>query len=62
MNLRRRYFRTRPSWSVLALLVLGVGFLDAHRELAGRPLVAPDGPYPFRASRRNCVFIADDGG
>ena len=27
MNLRRRYFRTRPSWSVLALLVLGVGFL-----------------------------------
>jgi SAM-dependent methyltransferase len=33
-------------------------YLDAYAELAG-PLRAPDGPYPLRASRRNCVFVAD---
>jgi len=35
-------------------------YLDAYSEMVG-PLTAPDGPYPFRASRRNCVFVADDG-
>jgi len=33
-------------------------YLDAYRELAG-PLQAPAGPYPFRATRRNCVVVAD---
>jgi SAM-dependent methyltransferase len=33
-------------------------YLDAYVELFGR-LEAPRGPYPFRASRRNCVFVAD---
>jgi SAM-dependent methyltransferase len=33
-------------------------YLDAYRELAG-PLTAPQGPYPFRATRRNCVIVAD---
>jgi SAM-dependent methyltransferase len=32
-------------------------YLDAYRELFGE-LRAPDGPYPFRATRRNCVFVA----
>lgn len=32
-------------------------YLDAYREMLG-PLDAPDGPYPFRATRRNCVFVA----
>jgi SAM-dependent methyltransferase len=33
-------------------------YLDAYVELFGQ-LDAPAGPYPFRASRRNCVFVAD---
>jgi len=33
-------------------------YLDAYRELLGH-LTAPDGPYPFHATRRNCVFVAD---
>jgi SAM-dependent methyltransferase len=32
-------------------------YLDAYRELYG-PLTAPTGPYPFRARRRNVVFVA----
>jgi SAM-dependent methyltransferase len=32
-------------------------YLDAYRELHG-PLTAPPGPYPFRARRRNVVFVA----
>jgi SAM-dependent methyltransferase len=32
-------------------------YLDAYREITG-PLTPPPGPYPFRASRRNCVFVA----
>lgn len=33
-------------------------YLDAHVELAG-PLEAPRGPYPFHATRRNCVYVAE---
>jgi SAM-dependent methyltransferase len=33
-------------------------YLDAFVELAGE-LRAPDGPYPFRAERRNCVLVAE---
>lgn len=33
-------------------------YLDAFVEMYG-PLVAPDGPYPFTATRRKCVFVAD---
>jgi SAM-dependent methyltransferase len=33
-------------------------YLDAYVELYG-PLVAPDGPYPFTATRSKCVFVAD---
>lgn len=36
-------------------------YLDAYIELAG-PLRAPEGPYPLRATRRNCVFVADLAG
>src|SRR5262249_2096838 len=32
-------------------------YLDAYAEMIG-PLIAPNGPYPFRAARRNCVFVA----
>lgn len=35
-------------------------YLDAHVEMTG-PLAAPAGPYPLRARRRNCVFVADRG-
>lgn len=31
-------------------------YLDAYSELLG-PLRAPPGPYPFRATRRTCVFV-----
>lgn len=33
-------------------------YLDAFAELSG-PLAAPAGPYPLRATRRNCVLVAD---
>jgi SAM-dependent methyltransferase len=33
-------------------------YLDAFVELYG-PLRAPDGPYPFTATRAKCVFVAD---
>ena len=33
-------------------------YLDAYVELIG-PLEAPDGPYPFVATRSKCVFVAD---
>jgi SAM-dependent methyltransferase len=33
-------------------------YLDAYIELYGQ-LHAPDGPYPFTATRAKCVFVAD---
>ena len=33
-------------------------YLDAYHEMYG-PLTAPAGPYPFRATRRNVVLVAD---
>jgi SAM-dependent methyltransferase len=33
-------------------------YLDAYVELAG-PMTAPQGPYPFVATRRNCVWVAE---
>ena len=33
-------------------------FLDAFVELGGA-MRAPDGPYPFRTTRRNRVYVAD---
>jgi hypothetical protein len=38
MSLRRRYFRTRPSRSVLAMLVVGLGCLIAGLVIAGTPV------------------------
>jgi SAM-dependent methyltransferase len=35
-------------------------YLDAYSELLGA-LRAPDGPFPFRARRRNCVLVAVTG-
>jgi hypothetical protein len=36
-------------------------YLDAYSEMLGE-VEAPDMPYPFRATRRNCVFVALTGG
>jgi hypothetical protein len=33
-------------------------YLDAYVEMMG-PMTAPDGPYPFKATRFNCVYVAD---
>jgi hypothetical protein len=33
-------------------------YLDAYLELTG-PMTAPEGPYPFLATRRNCVWVAE---
>ena len=33
-------------------------FLDAFVEMMG-PMVAPDGPYPFKVTRRNRVYVAE---
>ncbi|HEY7397468.1 MAG TPA: class I SAM-dependent methyltransferase, partial [Gaiellaceae bacterium] len=33
-------------------------YLDAYLEMFG-PMEAPDGPYPFVATRAKCVFVAD---
>jgi SAM-dependent methyltransferase len=35
-------------------------YLDAYVEMIGE-VAAPDGPYPFRATRRNCVLVAEKG-
>jgi hypothetical protein len=32
-------------------------YLDAYSEMLGK-VQAPEGPFPFRAGRRNCVFVA----
>ena len=32
-------------------------YLDAYSEMLG-DVKAPNGPYPFRAARRNCVLVA----
>jgi len=32
-------------------------YLDAYREMLGE-VKAPEGPFPFRARRRNCVLVA----
>jgi SAM-dependent methyltransferase len=34
-------------------------YLDAFSHLSGQRLVAPESPYPFRATRRNCVLVAE---
>jgi SAM-dependent methyltransferase len=36
-------------------------YLDAYFEMLGQ-VKAPDGPYPFRATRLNCVFVAMTAG
>jgi hypothetical protein len=33
-------------------------YLNAYHAMYGS-LYAPDGPYPFRATRRNVVLVAD---
>ena len=33
-------------------------FLDAFVEMIG-PLTAPEASYPLKATRRNCVLVAD---
>jgi SAM-dependent methyltransferase len=33
-------------------------YFDAFHELIGE-VTAPEGPYPFRTTRRNCVLVAD---
>ena len=33
-------------------------YLDAYRELLG-VLHAPEGPYPFVATRAKCIFVAE---
>jgi SAM-dependent methyltransferase len=56
-RVEQRDARTEASWDSREALQ---GYLDGFRELVG-PLDAPDGPYPFRVSRHNCVLIADKG-
>jgi SAM-dependent methyltransferase len=55
-SVERRDAVTEASWETRADLQR---YLDAFSEMADRPLVAPDGPYPFRAIRRNCVLVAE---
>jgi hypothetical protein len=33
-------------------------FLDAFVEMMG-PMIAPNGPYPFKVTRRNRVYVAE---
>ena len=33
-------------------------FLDAFIEMMG-PMAAPEGPYPFKVTRRNRVYVAE---
>ena len=52
-----RHARTEASWDSREALQR---YLDGFGRLVG-PFEAPDGPYPFRASRHNCVLIAHKG-
>jgi ubiquinone/menaquinone biosynthesis C-methylase UbiE len=59
----RRYFRrverldavTEAMWETRQAAQM---FLDTFVEMIG-PLTAPSGPYPIKATRRNCVLIAE---
>jgi ubiquinone/menaquinone biosynthesis C-methylase UbiE len=53
-SVERRDTSGEVSWETRQALQT---YLDAYRELLGE-LRAPAGPYPFRATRRNCVFVA----
>lgn len=54
VSVERRDTTGEVSWETRETLQT---YLDGYRELLG-PLEAPAGPYPFRATRRNCVFVA----
>jgi SAM-dependent methyltransferase len=54
-NVERRLTRGDVLWATKADLQ---SYLDAYSEMVG-PLEAPDGPYPFVASRRKCVFVGE---
>ena len=54
-RVERRDARTEASWETREALQ---AHLDALQELAGR-LHAPERPYPFRATRHNCILVAD---
>jgi len=60
--LRRHFARVERRMRGGAVLWIGRDdlqrYLDAYVELIG-PLAAPDGPYPFVATRAKCVFVAD---
>jgi hypothetical protein len=54
-RVERRDAVTEASWETKDDLQR---YLDAYAELAVEPLSAPEGPYPLRATRRNCVLVA----
>lgn len=58
-RVERRDAVTEASWETRGDLQR---YLDAFSELADEPLSAPGAPYPFRATRRNCVLVADRAG
>ncbi len=53
-SVERREAGGEVSWETRADLQ---AYLDAYRQLLG-PLQAPASPYPFRATRRTCVYVA----
>lgn len=55
-SVERRGTVTEAMWETRDALQ---AYLDAFVEMVGRQLGAPMGPYPFRATRRNCVLVAD---
>jgi GrpB-like predicted nucleotidyltransferase (UPF0157 family)/SAM-dependent methyltransferase len=54
-RVERKDARAEATWETREALQ---AYLDAYRELLG-PLKAPDGPYPFRAQRHNCILVAE---
>jgi SAM-dependent methyltransferase len=63
-ELLRRHFRlverrdcvTEAMWESMEALQT---YLDAFGDMVDRRLEAPDGPYPLKATRRNCVLVAE---
>lgn len=56
-RVERREAHTKAMWVTRDALQ---AYLDAFLEMVG-PLRAPDSPYPFQATRHNCVFVAEKG-
>jgi ubiquinone/menaquinone biosynthesis C-methylase UbiE len=56
--LKRYFVRVEQAYTLWESREDLQAFLDAFVEMMG-PMAAPDGPYPFKVTRRNRVYVAE---